>query len=153
MITNNSNFRQGVTPLTDWQAAYTSSEMDAIPMPPDLLLVEIFAPTVEGDRTYNFHPTDPFTDSTGRTHLGFSCHDTDEEGPGSFLRYYYSDDSGLTWTESASVLMPDLNDGWSNAVDRRQPLPVKCYERNGVVGFIIDYVSGTGAKRLKVALF
>jgi len=153
MILSGGNFRQGIAPTIDWQGAYTNAEMGALSFPPDLAVVEIYAPTVEDDKTYNFHPTNVLSDSTGRLHLAASCSDTDEEGPGQFNRYYFSDDDGATWEESAAVLIPDFNDGWTNTDDRRSPLPTHVYERNGVVRFIIDVVSGTGTGRAQVGLF
>lgn len=129
-----------------WGAAATASNMDAVASAADLSFSTVWNPSVEADRTYNFHPTDPFTDSEGRTHLAASCHNTDEEGNGSYVRYYYSDDSGATWTEGEILCPSLLDDG------KRAPIPVRWIDLDGDIYCLVDVVKGGGTGREQVCL-
>tara|TARA_R110000744_G_scaffold60999_6_gene126268 strand:+ start:2236 stop:3423 length:1188 start_codon:yes stop_codon:yes gene_type:complete len=140
MFTSSTVTRAQRTPSIDWQGATTASAIDALSSPADVSLVTVFAPTIIADRTFNFHPCS-FQSSDGRVHLAHTTHDTDEEGPGTYVRYHYSDDNGATWTEATTPLLPQLVPSASaGGTLKHTPLPVAFVEINTIVYCVLDVV-------------
>jgi hypothetical protein len=118
----------------------------------DSALVNVFIPTVEDEKTFNFHCNLHQT-ADGRVHLQHTQHGRLEEGKGSYTTYWYSDDDGDTWTDGG-VMMPGM-EAYNIALQYQgpRPQPGGWCEIEGQLYAIQDCVSGVSTGRTQVGLF
>jgi hypothetical protein len=139
------------TPVVTYDGPTNNSAASLIQLP-NGTVSDVFVPTTELVKTFNFHPY-LYQTSDGRVHLQFSQHGKDEEGAGSYTVYFYSDDNGATWTDGG-ILMPALD---TYAIDEPysgpRPIPARWVVIEGQLYALADCVNGVGSGRSMVGLF
>jgi hypothetical protein len=119
---------------------------------PNPALVNVFVPTTQDVKTYNFHPS-LYQTADGRVHLQHTQHGRNEEGKGSYTTYWFSDDNGATWTDGG-VLMPSMETyDVTGIYGGPRPLPGGWCVVDGQLYAIADSVEGVGLLRTGVGLF
>lgn len=106
------------------------------------LNVDAVTATGLNDKAYNHHSH--LYEYQGRVHLCYSTANTDEEEPGQYVRYQYSDDYGATWSSSVTMIeaQDDISKGWS--VAGRVCIPTGFAIADGYLYGIVD-VNDKGA--------
>lgn len=100
------------------------------------LNVDVVTASGVNDKAYNHHPH--LYEYKGRVHLCYSTANTDEEEPGQYVRYQYSDDYGVTWSSPVTMIeaQDDISKGWATA--GRVCIPTGFAISNGYLYGVVD---------------